>query len=410
MGYTVQTLLNDLASVTHGTTTNKIPNISGSINRAARAVLLDVDPKEMTRIGQLSQVFNSVFDYPIPADVKGDRIIDLRPQAGRTPADIFVQDYAQTFDANKLMGLSNAIQTQWNTGVKTIRIEAPTLTAPIPLTDTSTLTGWAATTGAASLTLDSVNNVAGGGALQFNLNAGSSSGFVETSTLSPVDLTAHLNISTLFLWVYLPTGASVTGIDLRWGSDTTTNFYNVTVTATQQGTAFQNGWNLLAFPWLGAAITGTPVVSALKYVRVTFNYNSTLQTGVKVDYLTSNLGYIFELEYYSKYIFRDSSTNAFQETIDITNGTDTAKLINLDTDSYNLLFNKTAYYVAQQLQGADADYDANFFGGQDGQGGEYGNALKRYRALNPSEAMKKAETYYSMPKKGYGGFNRQWPH
>lgn len=410
MAYSVQTLLNDIASVIHGTTTNKVPNISGIINRAARAILLDVDPKETTRIVQLAQTFNSVFDYAIPADVKGDRIVDLRPQAGRTPSDIFVQDYAQTFDAYKGMGWSNAIQTQWNTGVKTLRIEAPTLTAPVTLTDTSTTTGWAATTGAASITLDSTNNVAGGGALQFNLNAGSGTGYIENTTLTPLDLTTHLNISTLFLWVYLPTAASVTSVDLRWGSDTSANYYNVTVTATQQGTAFQNGWNLLAFPWVSATKTGTPIITAIDSVRVTFAYNSTLQTGVKVDYLISALGYIFEIEYYSKYLFRNASTNAFQETIDITNGTDTSCLINLDTDSYNLLFNKTAYYVAQQLQGADAEYDAVFFGGQDGQGGEYGNALKKYTARNPSEAMKKAEVYYPMPKKNYNRNNTQWPH
>src|SRR5947208_1280225 len=100
MSYTVQTVLNDLAGVIHGTTITKVPNIYGVLNRAARAVLLDVDPKETQRIVQLaSQVFNDVFDYPIPADVKGDRLVDLRLTAGRIPREVFVQDYAVTFDA-----------------------------------------------------------------------------------------------------------------------------------------------------------------------------------------------------------------------------------------------------------------------------------------------------------------------
>ena len=58
----VTTLINDIISVVHGTTANKIPNLYGHINRAARAVLLDVDPKETQKIVQLAQVFNSVFD------------------------------------------------------------------------------------------------------------------------------------------------------------------------------------------------------------------------------------------------------------------------------------------------------------------------------------------------------------
>ena len=141
MAYSITTLINDIIGVTHGTTVYKIPNLYGVFNRSARQLLLDVDPKETQRIVQLSQVFNNVYDYPIPADVKGDRLIDIRPQAGRKPSDIFQQGYAQSFDANKSLNVSNAIYTQWNTGVKSLRIEAPTLTSPITLCDTSTTTG-----------------------------------------------------------------------------------------------------------------------------------------------------------------------------------------------------------------------------------------------------------------------------
>ena len=98
-------------------------------------------------------------------------------------------------------------------------------------------------------------------------------------------------------------------------------------------------------------------------------------------------------------MFRNPSTNAFQETVmDVP--TDGATLINLDTDSYNLLFNETAYYVAQSLQGADAEYDAMFWGGSDGTGGEYGKALKKYQMLNPSETILKTDTYYRPANRG----------
>ena len=391
----ITTLLNDLSSVVHGTTINKVPNIYGLINRAARTVLLDVDPKETTRIVQMPQVFNNTFDYVIPVDVKGDRITDLRLQAGRTPGNIFHQTYAQNFDANKFSSFASKIYTQWNTGVKTIRIEAPFLTSPLQLSDTGYLTGWAATSGAASLTLDQTNNVAGGGALVFNLIAGQSSGYVETSSLSPVDMTNYVNNSTGFIWVYMPSGAAITSIDIRWGSDSS-NYYHYSATTTQQGTSFVDGWNLIALPWASATLVGSPTITAYDYVRVTPSYNSTLQTGVKVCNFTFTLGYYFDIQYYSKYLFRDPSTNAFQETVVDT--TDNNKLINLDTESYNLLFNKAAFFVAQSLQGADASYDANYWDS------EYQNSLKRYRAQNPSEAMNKSEPYYKLPKKGYDGF------
>lgn len=394
MAYSITTLLNDISGVVHGTTTNKIPNIYGAINRAARAVLLDVDPKETQRIVQLPQVFNDVFDYPCPVDLKGDRIIDLRPQAGRQANQMFVQDYAAVFDRFKEAGINNAIYTQWNTGLKTLRIEASELTGPETLCDTSTLTGWTATPGASTLGLDQTNNVAGGGAITLNLDAGSPSGVIENGSLNTLDLSSYENVSTFFMWVYMPTGADISFVNLVWGNDSS-NKWTVTAYQTQQGTAFQDGWNLLSFTWLGAAVTGSPDASTISYTSVEFGYDQTLQTGVKVCNITTALGYYMEMQYYSKYLFRDPNTNVFQETVDDQDGD---KVINLDTESYNLLFNKVAYFVAQQLQGADAQYDADYWQT------EYDKALKRYQALNPAEAIVKTESYYTMPQNGYAKY------
>lgn len=405
--YSVQTCLSDLAGVTHGTTVNKIPNVFGILNRAARAVLLDIDPKETQRIVQLGQVFNSVYDYTCPSDVKNDRIIDLRLQAGRYPNDVFTQEYAQTFDANKLVSFKNKIITQWNTGVKSLRIEAPMLSSPVVITDTSTLTGWTATAGAQNLSLDTTANVAGGGAITFDLAAGSTTGSIQISTLQQIDLTNSLNVDTEFYWVYLPTGSAISQLALRIGSDTTANYYTFIATAQWDGNSFQNGWNQIGIAWKGAAVTGNPVITQIDSVELIPTYNSTLQTGLKFCYLTSNPGTYFEIQYYSKFLFRNPSTNVFQETV-VDLATDSSTVLNLDTDSYNVFFNKVAYYTAQALQGADADYDANFFGGQDGQGGEYGNALAKYRSLNPSEAMLKGSTYYQV-RQNYNRFgNRFW--
>lgn len=400
MSYSVTTLLTDLGSVIHGTRTSKIPNIYGHINRAARQVLQDVDPKETQRILALAQVFNDVFDYPCPIDLKGDRIVDLRPQAGREPWDVFTQGYSLDFDVWKGLSINDKLITQWNTGVKSLRIEAPTLTSPIVLSDTSTLTGWGATAGAQNLSLDTTNNVAGGGDIQFDLAAGSSTGSIQISTLTPIDLTSHVNIDTLFLWAYLPTASAITSLTLRWGSDISVNYYTSTATVNQQGVAFQTGWNLIAFPWITATKVGSPVVTAFDSLQLIVAYNSTLQTGLKLCNVTSNTGYIFQLQYYSKYLFRDPSTNVFQETI--VDSTDNNKIINLDTDSYNLLFDKTAYYIAQALQGADAAYDATYWDT------EYATALKRYRALNPSETLIKGESYYTMPRNGRGWGGGNW--
>ena len=228
---------------------------------------------------------------------------------------------------------------------------------------------------------------------RLHIAAGSATGSIQISTLNPIDVTGSVNIDTEFYWVYLPSGSAVTSLNLKWGSDYTANYYNLTVTTTQQGTAFQNGWNLIALPWASATKVGTPVATAYDSLQLTIAYNSALQTGVKFCNLTSNQGAIFELQYYSKYLFRNPSTNAFQETV-VDVATDGNTLINLDTDSYNLLFNKTAFFVAQALMGADAGYDASYWDQ------EYMKALKRYQGLNPSESMLKGSVYYRPRKQG----------
>lgn len=397
MAYTITTLLNDVGTTIHGTTINKVPNIYGIINRAARSLLLDIDPKETQRIVEMPQVFNSVYDYPVPVDFKGDRIIDLRPQAGRLPVDIFVQDYALNFDRTKILANSNQMYVQHNTGVKTIRIEAPTLTSPIVFSGTDTLTGWSATSGASNISLDTLNNVAGGGDIQFNLDAGSATGSIQITTLNPIDFSTYENIAYNFYWVYLPTASSITSLTFRWGTDVTANYWTYTSTTTQQGTVFQNGWNLISVPWQSSTVVGTPDSSAITSIQLLVAYDSTLQTGVKFCNPVSALGYIFEIQYYSKYLFRNASTNAFQETV--TDATDNNVIVNLDTESYNLLFAKTAFFVAQSLQGADSTYDADFWQT------EYINALDKYKALNPNEAIKKSEPYYRLPRKGWNKFN-----
>jgi hypothetical protein len=215
--------------------------------------------------------------------------------------------------------------------------------------------------------------------------------------MSAVDLTDHLNQSSLFVWVYIPTASTLTSVNLRWGSDSA-NYYTVTVTTNQQGNAFVNGWNLCQFVWSAATVVGAPVVTAIDYVRVTMNITGN-NTAMKVNGINSILGLILVYEYYSKYMFRDVTTGAFQETV-----TDDSNLINLDTDTYNLLTDLVAYYATQQQQGINAaSYDGPFFKA------EYDKNLARYKALYKSEISKPQSQYYFMPRKGWGRFlGRGW--
>lgn len=400
MAYSIQNLKVDLQGILHGTTNNQIQNEDGVINRAAREVLLDVDPQETKRTVEfVGPIFNTVFDYPLAADVKGNKIIDILPQVQRIPQDVWTQAYNQAFDVAKqnLFSLKNMFTINFNTSLKTIRIDTPFLNPPQILNQIEAIADngtWAAGGTAASLAVNNTNFAQGSGSLQFNVTTGAA--YIENSTMTSLDLSTVVNQSYLFVWVYVPTGATLTSVNLRFGSSAA-NYYTLTVTQTQQGTAFVSGWNLCQFPWASTSTTGSPNSAAINYARITLNVTGTM-TGCLVNGLNSILGTILSYEYYSKYLFRNASTGAYQETV-----LDDSDLINLDTESYNLLTYKVAELAVQQQQGLDASfYDGPFFANK------YQAALLRYKSMYKSELQKPQSSYYQTPDTTYNRFFGGW--
>lgn len=398
MSYTIAQLKNDLEGILHGTTLNQVTNLDNLIDRASRQILLDVDPQETKRIVNFPDpIFESVYDYPCPSDLKGNKVIDIRPQVNRSVQDNYSQTYNKTFDLTKSRTLSPEFTINFNTGLKTIRMANPQLISGIMINAANTIASdgtWSVGGNASTLSQDDVNYVSNGSSLKFNLIAGAdpSTGYLENSTMSQVDLSELENQGTLFLYTYMPTPSSINSVTLRWGSSST-DYWESTATVTQQATVFQVGWNLLSFNWLGATSSGSPDSSEVDYLRVTWNYDGDLQTGMRLDNISASLGTIMEIEYYSKFFFRDFTTGAFQETV-----TDDSNLINLDTDTYNLLTYQAALLAVQQQAGSSGGTDLIFFNKA------YTECLARYKKMYKSEITKPKDSYYVMPQTNY----RRW--
>lgn len=397
--YDVTQLKQDLEGMMHGTTLNQIQGIDPLINRAARQILMDVDPQETKRSLMLvNPVYSSVFDYSLPVDLKGNKIIDIFPQVDRQPWDRANQTYNQPFDLTKTTLLGDQFTINFNNAVKTLRLSEPTLIPAVVLNPADSINSsglWSTGGTASNLTVDNVNFASGSGSLKFDLAVGAnpSEGYLEDSTVPAIDLSTHYNQSTLFWYVYLPTASDFNFVKLRWGSSSV-DYYEQSATTTFEGTVFQTGWNFLGVPWLGATVVGSPDPSSITYLRVTYNYNGNQQIATRLDNIISQLGTIMNIEYYSKYLFRDASTGAFQETV-----TSDTNLINLDTETYNLLTYQVGLLATQQQSGAEGSFDTKWF--QDA----YTTALKRYKAMYKSEITKPQEAYYTMP---YPNWNRWW--
>ncbi len=397
MSYSITQCNADLSAVLHGTNLNKIANLNGLHNRTARQLLLDIDPQETIRkVLTTTPLYNEVWDYACPSDLKGNRIIDISPQYIRDPSYVVGQEYNQDFDiAKNINSPLSEFTIQFNNAVKTIRINDGTLPQGIVLDTCEATTGWTANSTASNLTEDNVNYASGSGSLSFNVNTGT--GSISKTLASTLDMSTQLNQASLFYYLYLPTGSAVTSTAIRWGSDAS-NYYTRTLSVTNEGNAFSTGWNLIRADWLGATVVGTPVVTAIAYVDVLVTVTSN-QTGIKVDNIVSNMGLYRTVEYYSKFLYRDAVTGAFQETV-----TDNSNLINLDTESYNLYFNLLAFYASQQVQGLSAMFfDDNFFGVQ------YQQGKQRYTSLNKSQVQKPHISYYTPQKGGWGKFlGKRW--
>jgi hypothetical protein len=127
MSYSVAQLKSSLSAIFHGTNLDQVQGLNDCIERSANQLLLDIDPQETKRTVPFSTpIFNSVYDYACPPDLKGNRIIDIKPQANRTTSDFLPQEFNRSFDMTK--GLqSQEFTIGYNNMIRTIRINMPQL-------------------------------------------------------------------------------------------------------------------------------------------------------------------------------------------------------------------------------------------------------------------------------------------
>jgi len=384
MSYTIANAREDLEGILHGTDLSKIQNLYYLMARAARNVLLKVDPPETIKITQITNALHDeIYDYTAPSDLKGNKVIDIRPQVNREAGDSFAQRFSKQFD---LFKSSDTFQIRHNSGTKSLRI-AKSLTAAIVVNECESLTAngtWSAGGDASNLTLDELNYFSGSGALNFDVAASGSVGYVENSDMSQVDLSDDDEVGALWVRTYIPDTSIITNYILRWGNDSS-NYWHRTVTYPHDQTSFKTGWNELKFAWNGATEIGTVDPEAIDYLRVSVTYDGTAETDLRIDRISCSTGEIYEIEYYSDCIFRNSAGTW------LTRPTAETDILNLGEDGINLWLYECALAMAQQVQGRDSVFDATYFGGVSLQ-----ELYRRYKASNPSQALKQVEHYYSV--------------
>lgn len=391
---------NEMTGMIHGTTLNSVTNLFGCFDRAARRVQEDVDPQETKIVSQFGKVYDGVFDYPLAVDVKGNKLIDLFPQANRQLSDNFKQIYNKDFDLWKNFTLVPDFTPRYSGAVRTIRVNATELNTGIQLNAAdgyNTNGTWVAGNNVSNVQTNNqfyTDGQAGSVSFQINQTGVPSTATITNSTMGAINLTNHYNNADEFFNIYLPNAAGVTGVRYQFGTDAADYYDSGIITLDQMGNGFVNGWNYIKENWASFAIIGNPNIASIAYISVQIMYNGTLQTQVLLNSFWSRLGVIFNQEYYSKYLFRDSATGVFQERV-----TDVSNFVNLDTDGINMFVFATFGEIVQQQQGLESlFFDAN----QAEQ--RYQAALGVYKGKYKSETEKPHTYYYKQPNASY----RQW--
>lgn len=348
LNITLAQMQSDIAANLRGTSIKEIKDFFGTAAAAANRMVSRIDTQETIRTVTLATPFyDNVNDYALATDYKG--MIDIRPQANRvnTPGD---SNYTQTSARQFLERLSpNSFSIRWNNMVRTLRAQV------LPQGNVSTLDEfdgptsnglWTAEGDASGLYTEILNYISGNSSLGLNLSGVTGAGDIVNTTATVVDLTALNNEDASMIYFWIPQGnaARFTSFELRRGDSALAYSYQ-TVTTKADGTAFSDGWNFLLFNWATANKVGIPTNKTNTYRRFAMNYSvGAAINGCLIDAWTNALGSLYEMEYYSEYMFRTATGTWTQLP------TQNSDLINVGPNSYEILKAEMMIDVTTQLR------------------------------------------------------------
>jgi hypothetical protein len=351
-----------------------LSNFDGTVNDAVRSVAIDtLDLRSLRRKATIAPgLFSEVNTYPLPVDLKGNRIVSISPQkqdAGHYRYSLVpFEDFME-------MRKQGTIAVNDHDNVRKLLIQAPTTGNTLRVSPLDSLTSGGGTWGlfgtTTAVTADGNFLVYGTGSVAYNIGAavGTTSGIVN-STMTVFDFSEHTTTSSsAFVYAYIKDTTGVSSFTLRIGQDAS-HYYHITVTQTHFGTSLAAGWNLLRFDFVNAQKVGTVDATDGRYVALILNKLTTKVTeeGYRFDNLVLGTGAPQNIFYYSQYPWTDSVTGA-RARIAVRDG----DVLLAEEDEYNLFVYKgielaavevdeisTAQYAAEAFKNLSKDYGTNY--------------------------------------------------
>lgn len=357
----------------------------GVVNFAVREVIRKMDLRSTKRIGAIIDLFTDIYDTTCPPDLKGQKIIDLIPQVRRSPNFEVELVPAEEFDRRKTFE-KHLVAFNDHDMLRKLRVAVLVNSQKITISPLDNLTSgggtWTAVGDATNLRADTQNFLEGNGSILWDIGAGATgSAGIKNTALNTFDISNYLLQGSVFLWTYIQSASGITNFTLQLGSDSS-DYYQVQVTATNEGNAFSVGWNLLRFDLANATKSGTPVSTSCTYASLVMNSSPAITNSVnwRFDGLMIMNGALNNVAYYSKYGWQDSATGAWKE-----NSTTSTDFLNVDTEEFNLIALRGKIESDRRLR----DWNAHAV-----DTAAFTDAAAEYLDQYPSEAKLLTQTYY----------------
>jgi len=379
--YTRSDIKTSVSSMISGTISDT--DLNTIINRAARQVVGGIDMHSRIRRTSLSpNLFDDIYDYSAPTDLKMNGIIDIQPQIKRTRNESWELTSPEEFD--RLKGESNeyglcAISEKGM--AKTIKISKTIDDTSITVDPLSSVGDWEGYGDGENLTKDSSNYVKSVASINWDINDdGNTTAGIYNNELTTFDLSDYLSNGSIFVWAYISSTTNLTNFKIRIGSSSS-NYYEITITANNEEASFESGWNLLRFDLSDKVETGTVDYEDCTYCAIFMTKDAlkTDETDYRFNYLVIKMGERYNLVYYSKYAWQDSDGDYLE------NSSDDTDYINVDTEEMSLIELKAAELGERHLRNhKEAIENANLYEAE----------KANYIINNPSQAIVMTTTYH----------------
>lgn len=384
MSFTISQIKNNLTGMSHSGTLNKVRNVNELFERVASKFLLRCHILEGIRNQALTNtIHDDVYNYSLPSDF--GVLIDLIPQDNRNTWDIAYRKQAGRFDIDKAIR-DKTVSIEGSEGSKIIRINWRS-NSPKTLHNMNSVDSngtWGATGTTANIEADTIVKKSGGASIRFDLTATGDG--IQNNDMTAIDLDDEDEIADAFVWFYIKDSTdlgNLTSVSCLWGNTLTTQYWSGVAQTTQaDGADFKVGWNQIKKPWSTATETGTVDPKKIDTFKMTFAITDAI-SDIRVDNIVFSIGRAFDLKYYSKYLFQNSSGTW------ISKPTSDDDYVMIDNDSLPQFLYECLKEVAHQMEGSDSAFDISYAEA------ELKKLYPAYQGINPSQAKKVIQSYGS---------------